>query len=136
MAVGTYGLPRVVRCRLTAAKVRIMGAAEGTIIPTIIAAHIRNVSSRSVGVHSCVIGIISINVSQTMIGQKQIDRIRAEQLAMSAAYTSIDKANVGNFTTTIVAVNMDNRTYTASAFLGVAGSGISGTRLLSTTISY
>ena len=46
--VGANGLPSVLPCRPTRAYIKIMGAAEGVIIPIIITAHIANTYANSI----------------------------------------------------------------------------------------
>ena len=54
MNVGASGLCWIAAFRATAAYIRVIGAAVGTIMATIITAHIVNLRPNSVAVHGCI----------------------------------------------------------------------------------
>ncbi len=63
------------------------------------------------------VGMISISTSQTIAGQHQIDRIKAEQLAKGTYWYNYQNLKSTNTPAAMNAVNLDNKTYTPSIAL-------------------
>ncbi len=83
-----------------------------------------------------VIGIISINVGQVLTGQKQIDRIKSEAIAMAAQLRMLDKLNNADETPTTVTQSLDGKNFSATSTPAALNSGLDDTRSLSTVITY
>jgi hypothetical protein len=83
MATGTNG--RSVACRrwFTVRKARIIGAADGTIMATIITAHIANLRPNSVAVHGCT------PVTASIIGAIGRPLMSADSVAIRRAVTTM-----------------------------------------------
>ena len=75
-----------------------------------------------------VIGIMSVNVSQVTSGQRQIDRIKNEQLEIAYNLYYFDAAYRGAlFGGGSYPQNLDGKVYTITAGYGTAGTGLGGT---------
>ncbi len=85
-----------------------------------------------------VIGIVSTNVSQITIGQRQIDRIKNEQWQTAINLYYFDLAYRGiTFGGGTYPLSLDGKDYTITAGYGTAGSGLSGTLpIISTSSNY
>ena len=64
-----------------------------------------------------IIGIISTNVSGVLTGQKQVDRIKAEQLALAAYLLTMDRLNQG-LAPTNISKDLDGKYFTANVAAG------------------
>lgn len=83
------------------------------------------------------ISLISISASQSVAGQHQIDRIKAEQLAKGALWYNYTNLQTNNISATPPAENLDNKTYTPSIVSPGAGAGFfSSTTEYQVTVNY
>ena len=83
-----------------------------------------------------VIGIMSVNVSQVTSGQRQIDRIKNEQLEIARNLYYFDFASRGiTLGGSSLPFQLDGKTYTITAGFGTPGTGLGGTLPITATSS-
>lgn len=83
------------------------------------------------------IGILGAMGSQGLLGQNQVNRIQAEQLAKGAFWQFyIRRATTGVSAPLTITETLDGETYTASASTDVPGTGPENTSEITTTTSY
>jgi predicted PurR-regulated permease PerM len=84
-----------------------------------------------------VIGILSTNVSEVLVNQKQIDRIKAEQLAKGIFWVNYTNIYEGNPVQNPGSVSLDGKQFTAYMTPGGApGSGPNGTQPYIINVNY
>jgi type II secretory pathway component PulK len=78
------------------------------------------------------IGVISRGVSQTKSSEQQIDRIKAEQLAMGAYAKAYSDMAVGGAMPTTFTATLDNKTYNATITTLTGGTNNTNVMTIST----
>jgi len=82
------------------------------------------------------IGILGAMGSQGLLGQNQVDRIKAEQLVKGAFWKYYIQQAQGNLSAVTITETLDGKTYTATVSPAVAAAGPHSTYTITTTTNY